>query len=69
MAKGTVKWFNDQKGFGFMPPKLGPYREIPYGGGILLELIDGSNIGPRNPSALLRQKSDNPYSRPRQSHH
>ena len=24
MAKGTVKWFNDQKGFGFITPENGP---------------------------------------------
>ena len=23
MAKGTVKWFNDQKGFGFIAPENG----------------------------------------------
>ena len=23
MAKGTVKWFNDQKGFGFITPENG----------------------------------------------
>ena len=23
MAKGTVKWFNDQKGFGFITPETG----------------------------------------------
>lgn len=23
MAKGTVKWFNDQKGFGFITPESG----------------------------------------------
>lgn len=22
MAKGTVKWFNDQKGFGFITPEI-----------------------------------------------
>ncbi|MGQ9812792.1 MAG: cold-shock protein [Dissulfurimicrobium sp.] len=24
MAKGTVKWFNDQKGFGFISQERGP---------------------------------------------
>ena len=24
MAKGTVKWFNDKKGFGFITPEEGP---------------------------------------------
>jgi CspA family cold shock protein len=24
MAKGTVKWFNDQKGFGFISQEKGP---------------------------------------------
>ena len=24
MAKGTVKWFNNQKGYGFITPESGP---------------------------------------------
>ena len=24
MEKGTVKWFNDKKGFGFITPEYGP---------------------------------------------
>ncbi|MFH1782539.1 MAG: cold shock domain-containing protein [Candidatus Omnitrophota bacterium] len=24
MAKGTVKWFSDQKGYGFITPESGP---------------------------------------------
>jgi cold shock protein len=24
MAKGTVKWFNNEKGFGFITPESGP---------------------------------------------
>lgn len=24
MSKGTVKWFNEQKGFGFITPENGP---------------------------------------------
>ncbi|MFC1666311.1 cold-shock protein [Candidatus Omnitrophota bacterium] len=54
MAKGTVKWFNDQKGFGFITPEDGPdvfvhhtaiqsdgFKTLAEGQAVELEIVDG----------------------------
>ena len=61
MAKGTVKWFNDQKGFGFITPSDGGadcfahHSEIQMSG--FKSLKEGQQVefepaqGPKGPSA------------------
>jgi cold shock protein len=61
MAKGTVKWFNDQKGFGFITPADGGpdcfahHSEIQMSG--FKTLKEGQQVeyepaqGPKGPSA------------------
>ena len=61
MAQGTVKWFNPEKGFGFITPDRGPdvfvrYSEIQAGGYRWLEenqkvscTVTPGNKGPRPP--------------------
>jgi len=61
MEKGTVKWFNDQKGFGFIAPSDGSkdvfvhhsaiqadgFKSLREGQAVEYELIDG----PKGPQA------------------
>jgi cold shock protein len=60
MAHGTVKWFNDQKGFGFITPDEGPdifvhYSAIAASG--FKSLTEGDQVefqvtqGPKGPQA------------------
>jgi len=54
MAKGTVKWFNDQKGFGFITPEDGAdvfvhhtaiqsdgFKTLAEGQAVEFEIVDG----------------------------
>ncbi len=60
MANGTVKWFNDQKGFGFIEQKDGPdvfvhhtainasgFRSLSEGDAVSFDIEDGT----KGPSA------------------
>jgi cold shock protein len=60
MANGTVKWFNDAKGFGFITPESGPdvfvHHSAIVGDGFR-SLAEGDNVtfdpaqGPKGPQA------------------
>jgi CspA family cold shock protein len=61
MAQGTVKWFNSEKGFGFIAPTEGPdvfvhYSEITGNGYRSLEEIQAVEFdveqGPKGPQAM-----------------
>ncbi len=60
MAKGTVKWFNDQKGYGFIAQEDGPdvfvhfsaiqsegFKTLSEGQDVEFEVVDG----PKGPQA------------------
>ncbi len=60
MAKGTVKWFNDQKGFGFLSQENGPDVFVHYSaiqGNGFKTLEEGQTVefdvvdGPKGPQA------------------
>ena len=59
MARGTVKWFNDQKGFGFITAENGPdvfvhhsaitgegYKSLAEGDAVEFEIVEGEK-GPK----------------------
>ncbi len=60
MAKGTVKWFNDQKGYGFITQDSGPDVFVHFsaiGGSGFKTLSEGQKVefevvqGPKGPQA------------------
>ncbi|GAB6094859.1 cold-shock protein [Desulfatiferula olefinivorans] len=61
MAKGTVKWFNDQKGFGFIEQENGPDVFVHHSGinsSGFRSLAEGQQVtfdieqGPKGPAAV-----------------
>lgn len=66
MNTGTVKWFNDAKGYGFITPQDGSkdvfvHHSAIQGGGGFKSLSEGQNVtfeierGPKGPSATKVQ--------------
>ncbi|PKO19769.1 cold-shock protein [candidate division BRC1 bacterium HGW-BRC1-1] len=66
MANGTVKWFNDQKGYGFITPETGAdlfvhysaitgdgYKSLKDGDPVTFEVSDG----PKGPQAINVQRA------------
>lgn len=67
MAHGTVKWFNDAKGYGFITPESGPdlfvhfssiqgngFKSLAEGEPVEFEIADG----PKGPQALNVRRQD-----------
>ena len=44
MKTGTVKWYNDEKGFGFIAPDDGSADLVVYHDGILKSIKDGQKV-------------------------
>ena len=44
MAQGTVKWFNDQKGFGFITPEDGSRDVFVHLNGLIDKINEGDKV-------------------------
>lgn len=79
MKEGTVKWFNDRKGYGFIKPEEGEedifvhyssindpfshYKTLYKGDRVKFEVVDGNKGPEANDVEIIKEVSEDKFSR------